>query len=57
MKVVLAKNAGFCKGVKNAVDTAIKLAEEHGKIFTFGELVHNELVTEYLRKKARFAYR
>ena len=51
MKVVLAKNAGFCKGVKNAVDTAIKLAEEHGKIFTLGELVHNELVTEYLRKK------
>mgnify|MGYP000818054186 FL=1 len=51
MKVMLAKNAGFCKGVKNAVDTAIKLAEEHGKIFTLGELVHNELVTEYLRKK------
>lgn len=51
MKVVLAKNAGFCKGVKNAVDTAIKLAEEHGKIFSLGELVHNELVTEYLRKK------
>lgn len=51
MKVVLAKNAGFCKGVKSAVDTAIKLAEEHGKIFTLGELVHNELVTEYLRKK------
>ena len=51
MKVVLAKNAGFCKGVKNAVDTAIKLAEEHGKIFTLGELVHNELVTEYLRER------
>ena len=51
MKVVLAKNAGFCKGVKNAVDTAVKLAEEYGKIFTLGELVHNELVTEYLREK------
>ncbi len=51
MKVVLAKNAGFCKGVKNAVDTAIELAEKHGKIFTLGELVHNELVTEYLRER------
>jgi len=51
MKVVLAKNAGFCKGVKNAVDTAVRLAEEYGKIFTLGELVHNELVTEYLREK------
>lgn len=52
MKVVLAKNAGFCKGVKNAVDTAIKLAEEHGKIFTLGELVHNELVTNIAQKGA-----
>lgn len=51
MKIVLAKNAGFCRGVKNAVDTALKLAEEYGKIFTLGELVHNELVTEYLKSR------
>ncbi len=51
MKVVLAKNAGFCKGVKSAVDAAIELAEKHGKIFMLGELVHNELVTEYLRER------
>ncbi len=48
MKVILAEHAGFCKGVKSAVDMAISLAKEYGKIYTLGELVHNELVTEYL---------
>lgn len=51
MKVLLAKHAGFCNGVKNAVDTALKLADEYGKIFTLGELVHNELVTQYLNER------
>lgn len=50
MKVTLAEHAGFCKGVKSAVDTALRLAKEYGKIYTLGELVHNELVTEYLRE-------
>ena len=51
MKVVLAKRAGFCKGVQSAVDKALELAEKYGRIYTLGELVHNELVTEYLRLK------
>ncbi len=48
MEVVVAKKAGFCNGVKNAVEMAVSLAKEHGKIYTLGEVVHNELVTEYL---------
>lgn len=51
MKVIVAKGAGFCKGVKAAVDKALELAETYGKIYTLGELVHNELVTEYLGSK------
>ena len=51
MEVVLAKRAGFCKGVQSAVDKALELAEKYGRIYTLGELVHNELVTEYLRSK------
>ena len=51
MKVILAKNAGFCKGVKSAVDQAVALAEKYGKIYTLGEVVHNELVTAYLCEK------
>ena len=51
MQVFVAKNAGFCKGVKSAVDIALQLADKYGKIFTLGELVHNELVTQYLKEK------
>ena len=39
MKVILAKNAGFCNGVKSAVNQAVSLAEKYGKIYTLGELV------------------
>lgn len=49
--VIVAEHAGFCNGVKNAVKMAEELAEKYGKIYTLGELVHNELVTEYLRQK------
>lgn len=51
MVVRVAKNAGFCKGVQNAVDTALSLVEKYGKIYTLGELVHNEQVTKYLQNK------
>ena len=51
MEVKLASHAGFCSGVKNAVDMAISLAEKYGKIYTLGALVHNENVTDYLNRK------
>ncbi len=51
MKVVVGEHAGFCNGVKNAVDKAVSLAEKYGKIYTLGELVHNEHVTEFLEDK------
>ncbi len=44
----MAKHAGFCNGVKSAVDKALNLAEKYGHIYTLGELVHNELVTQFL---------
>ena len=47
----MASHAGFCSGVKNAVDMAISLAEKYGKIYTLGALVHNENVTDYLNRK------
>ncbi len=56
MRVIVAKHAGFCGGVKSAVDKALKLAEEHGKIYTLGELVHNELVTEKLASNGVFCH-
>ena len=40
MEIVLAENAGFCPGVKRAVDKALTLAGvEH--TYTLGELIHN----------------
>ena len=48
MIVKVAEHAGFCGGVKSAVNKALELAEKYGKIYTVGELVHNELVTENL---------
>lgn len=51
MEVVLAKSAGFCFGVKRAVDTVYELAKEGGKIYTFGPIIHNEEVVKDLEKK------
>lgn len=56
MKIILAKSAGFCFGVRRAVElteqTAAKVAESGGaaKVFTFGELIHNRDVVNRLRE-------
>ena len=51
MEVILADNAGFCFGVKRAVDTVYKQAESGEKIYTYGSIIHNEEVVEDLKKK------
>ena len=43
MKIITAEYAGFCFGVKNAVDIALEKAR--GGTYTYGELIHNEIVT------------
>ena len=51
MEVKLAKTAGFCFGVKRAVDTVYKEAEKSKEtIYTFGPIIHNEQVVEDLEK-------
>ena len=49
-KIKLAKYAGFCYGVKRAVETAKKLKEENPdkKVFVLGELIHNANVINEL---------
>ena len=51
MEVILAKKAGFCFGVKRAVDTVYEQAEKGGKIYTYGPIIHNEEVVRDLEKK------
>ncbi len=52
MNVILAKSAGFCFGVKRAVETVYKEAEKKKTpIYTFGPIIHNEEVVADLEQK------
>ncbi len=52
MKVVLAKTAGFCMGVKRAMEMV--LAESNrtrAQLFTYGPLIHNRQVVDMLTSR------
>lgn len=52
MEVIVAKTAGFCFGVKRAVDKVYEqLALGKQPIYTFGPIIHNEEVVRDLEKK------
>ncbi len=51
MKVKVAKTAGFCFGVKRAVELVEKQASLGKRVYTYGPIIHNEEVTEALAKK------
>ena len=53
MEVNVAKTAGFCFGVKRAVDQVYEQTEkENGKkIYTYGPIIHNEEVVKDLRSR------
>ena len=51
MNVILAKSAGFCFGVKRAVDTVYERILEKEPLYTFGPIIHNEEVVRDLEKK------
>ncbi|MCI8326746.1 MAG: 4-hydroxy-3-methylbut-2-enyl diphosphate reductase [Lachnospiraceae bacterium] len=48
--VRLAKSAGFCFGVKRAVNTVYKEAQK-GIVYTYGPIIHNEEVVKDLEKR------
>jgi len=50
MKVILAKTAGFCFGVKRAVDTVYEQVGK-GDVYTYGPIIHNEEVVKDLESK------
>ena len=49
MEVILAKTAGFCFGVKRAVDTVYKEAGKKN-VYTYGPIIHNSEVVNDLKK-------
>ena len=51
MEVKLAKSAGFCFGVKRAVDKVYEQIETGKKIYTYGPIIHNEEVVKDLASK------
>ncbi len=52
MQVTLAKSAGFCFGVKRAVDKVYEEAEKnHVPVYTYGPIIHNEEVVKDLEEK------
>jgi (E)-4-hydroxy-3-methyl-but-2-enyl pyrophosphate reductase len=53
MEIKLAKTAGFCMGVRRAVDIVLEIAQhETGRhIYTYGPLIHNPQTIELLKNR------
>jgi (E)-4-hydroxy-3-methyl-but-2-enyl pyrophosphate reductase len=49
--IKVAKNAGFCFGVKRAVDSVFDVINKYKYIYTLGELIHNKNVIAELAQK------
>ena len=52
MEVIVAKTAGFCFGVKRAVEQVYEqIAKAEKPVYTYGPIIHNEFVVKDLEKK------
>ena len=52
MEVIVAKTAGFCYGVKRAVEQVYEqIAKAEKPVYTYGPIIHNEFVVKDLEKK------
>lgn len=50
-ELLIAKNAGFCFGVKRAIDEVNKALSKYDEIYSIGQIIHNERVVDDLQKK------
>ena len=51
MNVTVAKSAGFCFGVKRAVELVYEQTKKEGPLYTYGPIIHNEEVVKDLEKR------
>lgn len=52
MKITIAKTAGFCMGVRRAVEMALDAANKQKQlVYTYGPLIHNPQVLSILEEK------
>ena len=49
MEIFIAKHSGFCKGVENAVNTALGLETDNA--YVLGEIIHNADVVKAIKEK------
>ena len=54
MKVKLSRHAGFCFGVKRAINTALKANSVSGSVYTYGPIIHNPQVVKDFDVKVVF---
>ena len=50
MRILLAKDAGYCFGVRDAVKMAYDTAKEYDEVYMLGDIVHNETVVRNLAR-------
>jgi len=50
MEIILAKQAGFCFGVKRATHLAFEAADKGGETYTFGPIIHSPQVVQRLEE-------
>ncbi|MEE2876965.1 MAG: 4-hydroxy-3-methylbut-2-enyl diphosphate reductase [Candidatus Neomarinimicrobiota bacterium] len=50
MEITIARDAGYCFGVRDAVDLAYETSGENGEVYMLGDIVHNERVVQDLAK-------
>ena len=51
MKIIIGSNSGFCTGVSYTVKKAYEIVKKNPKVYSMGELVHNERVISDLEKE------
>lgn len=51
VNIFVAKGAGFCFGVKRAVDIAFEQAKTNSQVYTFGPIIHNPQVVQSLEQR------
>lgn len=50
MEINLAKSAGFCFGVKKAINIALEAVKKNKPVFMLGDIVHNEEVVKQIER-------
>lgn len=54
MEIILGKTAGFCYGVKRAVDGVKEELNDKKNVYCLGEIVHNKSVVDNFKKRGTF---